>query len=502
MLTWVLVAALFAPHPMAHAADSLAVQASSQPESKPKKTDGGTDTASAKKSKKSKTPKPAPAPAEDGDAVAAPDEPTTDGQIVPESVPRSGAQFTWKKHPSFRAGKAFRIDLKGQFQEDAHASYPRAPGLNCPGQALPTPCTWELHRNRLGVEGELFKHIEFEIEREFTEQELTEKDVLLGYTPESQWKDVNVNLTYVKDAQVQIGKMKVPFGLDELTGVTNNDFVYRSLGASYLAPARDVGVMVHGSFFRHGLQYATGVFEHDGDHARSKKIAGGDTTFAGRLIGTPFRATGVPALGVVEVATAYTLSKLSDDSFRPNGLRGRTVMTQDTFYESVYVKGLRKRWEADVDWAVGPFGARAEYTLVRDNRQAQGLGDEDLPDARAQAWYVSGTWIITGEQKTRPVKASKEFVTSGIGAIELAGRFERMWFDSVNGSEGAYRSPRAESILPSGNRALTLGVNWTLNRFTKLQFNVIREHVEDVERNPVPGSSAFWSRVLRLQFVL
>jgi hypothetical protein len=32
--------------------------------------------------------------------------------------------------------------------------------------------------------------------------------------------------------------------------------------------------------------------------------------------------------------------------------------------------------------------------------------------------------------------------------------------------------------------------------------NAIREHVEDAERNPVPNSAAFWSRVVRLQFVM
>ena len=32
-------------------------------------------------------------------------------------------------------------------------------------------------------------------------------------------------------------------------------FVYRSLGASYLAPARDIGIMAHGRFFKRGLNY-------------------------------------------------------------------------------------------------------------------------------------------------------------------------------------------------------------------------------------------------------
>jgi hypothetical protein len=30
---------------------------------------------------------------------------------------------------------------------------------------------------------------------------------------------------------VQVGRFKIPFGLDQLTGVSHNDFVYRSLGA-------------------------------------------------------------------------------------------------------------------------------------------------------------------------------------------------------------------------------------------------------------------------------
>jgi len=41
-----------------------------------------------------------------------------------------------------------------------------------------------------------------------------------------------------------------------------------------------------------------------------------------------------------------------------------------------------------------------------------------------------------------------------------------------------------------------------LNRFTKLQFNMIREQVGNPDRNPVPDGAAFWSRVFRLQLVL
>lgn len=459
---------------------SQAAAAQEKPPKKPK------DPAKPKKKKKTANPD-----------RPAPDEPV-DPDAADTATPPGGVRFVWKQHPSVRFGSVLRLDFEAKVQEDARRSFPGAQDPNVKGPLK----TYDLHRNRIGLQGNLFKRIEFEIERELTEKELSEKDLLAGLTPQSQWKDVNVNISYINNAQIQIGKFKIPFGLDELTGVTHNDFVYRSLGASYLTPARDIGGMVHGRFFKRGLNYWAGVFRHDGDNARSKKILGGGTTFAARLTGTPFRRVALPGLVPVEVGSAFTVSTLSDDAFRPNGLRGRTVLTQDTFNTPVYVKGQRRRWEADIDWTLGPASARAEYTIVRDDRLGQGLGDNDLPDARARAWYVSGTWLLTGDDKARPVKPANDFLRGGVGAVELAARYERLWFDSVGGTDDPFRNPRAENILPSGDRVLTLGVNWTLNRFTKLQFNGIREHVEDPDRNPVPNGAAFWSRVFRLQFVL
>jgi len=441
------------------------------------------------KDKAAKAENPAPDEIQDPD-----DTQDTDETIDTVATGKGGARLEWKQHPSFRFGKVFRADIEAKFQEDAHASYPGA----LIAQSLNT---FELHRNRVGIQGNFFKHIEYEIERELTERELTEKELQAGKQPKSHWKDVDVNVTYIKNAQIQVGKFKIPFGLDQLTGVTHNDFAYRSEGANYLAPARDIGAMVHGRFLTRGLNYWAGVFRHDGENSRTQKQTGADRTFAARVTGTPFRALDVAGIDGLDLGTAFTVSALSNPSFEANGLRGRTVMTQDTFYRSVYVQGRRRRWEGDVDWIFGPASARAEYTWVTEDRLQQGIGNEDLPDARARSWYVSGTWLLTGEEKTRPVHPAHDFLRGGIGAVELVGRYERMWFDSAGGTGEAFRNPRAENILPSSERALTLGVNWTLNRFLKLQLNAIREHVTDPERSPVPNG-AFWSRVLRLQFVL
>jgi phosphate-selective porin len=453
-----------------------------QKSGKPKKEKSGKDK-SEKKEKKPKVDKPAP------DEVA---DVASGGEADGQDVEHPNA-FSWRNHPSLRYGPV-RLAAEFKLQEDAHASYDGAEttaGLD----------PWELHRNRVGIKGKVGKKIDFEIERELTEKELTEKDILLGLTPRSHWKDVDANVSYFKNVQITAGKFKVPFSLDELTGVTHNDFVYRSLGANYLAPGRDIGSMLHGSFLKHGLRYQAGVFQHDGDNAQSKKIAGGDATVAGRLVVRPLRKVS-PLFDAFEIGGATAVSKLSDDSFRPNGLRARTVITQDTFFQPVYVKGRRTRYEGDFDWTIHRAAIRGEYFHVTDTRRGQSYLDTDLPDARYRAWYLTGTWTVTGERKQRPLRPTSDLFDGGVGAIELAARVERIYGDSVAGTDEPFANPRAETILSSGERALTLGVNWTLNRFMKVQFNAVREHVEDADRNPVPNGAAFWSRVIRLQLVL
>lgn len=441
-----------------------------------------------KKEKKAKKEKPAPDLPDD-----ATDEP--DPQVV-LPPPAQGKGFEWEQHPGIRFGKHFNIEFEAKLQEDYHTSYAGAEqvaGLE----------DWELHRNRIGVLGNVGKHIEFEVEHEFTEHELSEKDIEAGVTPKSQWKDVRANFDYIKNAQIQVGKFKIPFGLDQTTGVTHNDFVYRSLGAIYLSPGRDIGVMVHGRFFKRGLNYWVGGFEHDGDNAKSKKIEGGDQTFAGRVTFRPLRGV-APAFDLMEFGVNAALTSLSDDNFRPNGLRGRTVVSQDTFYEPVYVKGHRTRTGADLDWTIGPASVRGEFDQVLDTRDGQGIDNATLPDARYRSWFVSGTYLLTGEHKARPVKADNDFITGGgIGAIEIAARMERLFFDSVETNGGpVFATPRTLNIQPSGDKLFTIGVNWTLNRFLKIQFDVIHEQVEGTYRNPIPDGSAFWNKALRLQIVL
>jgi phosphate-selective porin OprO/OprP len=425
----------------------------------------------------------APAGAQIQSPLAPPPAPAARSDDVPKAV-----QLVWRDHPSVRAGSQLRLDFQAKFQWDA-----RRPGDDPIGFDR-----YEIHRARVGIQGEVFRHFQFEIERELTERENFDRDNTDRLTPpKSAWKDVFLEVNYTDKAQVRLGKFKIPFGLDQHTSVANNDFVHRSLGASYLSPARDLGLMVHGRFFGRDLNYDVGVFKQDGENSRSTKVQGGDETVAARVVGRPF-TTRVARLDRAEVGGAVVVSAVSAQSVLPNGLRGRTVMSQYTYFEPVFVNGRRRRFGGEFDWMTGPFGVRAEFIQVGEDRKGQGFGDEDLPDARARAWYVSGAWVVTGEDKERPPTPRRR-----LGAVEIAARYERLWFDSVDPEpDAAFSNPRAYTILPSGDRVLTLGVNWYLNRWVKLQLDAIREHPLDAERNPLLRDAAFWSPVFRLQLGL
>jgi hypothetical protein len=57
-------------------------------------------------------------------------------------------------------------------------------------------------------------------------------------------------------------------------------------------------------------------------------------------------------------------------------------------------------------------------------------------------------------------------------------------------------------ILGNSDRAGTIGVNWYLNRWSKVQFNLIRDSLRDPSQGPLSSRSGFWSRVLRLQLTI
>jgi len=221
---------------------------------------------------------------------------------------------------------------------------------------------------------------------------------------------------------------------------------------------------------------------------------------------TVFRKFGPAVLKEAEVGGSFANSDVDDKGFLPNGLRGRTVMSQFTFFDRMFVNGPRRRYGAEFDLNHASFGARAEYMFVTDSRDNQGLGDEDLSKVRGKAWYVQGSWVVTGEKKERPVEPRKGGVGfGGVGSVEVAARFDKLGFDSEKGQDPPFRNSRAETVFPNADSVWTVGFTYRANRWVKIQGNAIHESIEDIERAPISSDTEmpipkFWSTVIRFQF--
>lgn len=390
---------------------------------------------------------------------------------APADSPR--VTFRFRNRPSLRIGDVFRLDLRVKIHGDVRGFRPVLD---------PAAPRVRFTRRRVGLEGTVADWLDYQVERE------------LDPDQRWPWRDVFVNLRVHRAVGVQAGKFKMPFSLEQLTSATDLDFVHRSRAAATLAPGRARGVMVHGRVGGRALFYEVGWFDREGELARHAGHAAGRPTWAVRVL----TGAGVRAL---RVGGAVTTAELPEGL---NGLKGESIGGYD-FFEPVYVAGRRQRLGIEASWTPGPVSVKAEALEVIDERKRQGLSDEDLPPAIARGWYVSGTWLVTGEPKNGNVEPRRPFPHRGFGAIELAARVEQLLFGSrraADPTEPFFANPRAANLVRNRVRAATVGVNWFLNRWVRLQLNGTREAFQDPERTPLPGRRQFWSWVLRLQAVL
>jgi phosphate-selective porin OprO and OprP len=390
--------------------------------------------------------------------------------------PPAEDRFRWEEHPRLQLGDGTWIDFRARVRGDLRESEAE----------LGDPGAFDVARRRVGVEGRLAGVADYQVEYEFSSDE--------------QWRDVYVNYRQFNHLQIQAGKFKLPFSLDENTSSANLDFIYRSRAATQLAPGRDRGVMVHGRVLS-VLQYEAGLFNHDGRNARTNnpdRVYGGTTT-AARATVQPYRSSR-SLLSDLQFGVAFTSSDV------PEGvaaLRGRTALDAPFFSPDLWVRGSRRRVGLEVRWRPGPYSVKAEYIRVQSERRGQSVEHADLSPFIGTGWYVSGTWLATGEKKSSgPDNPRRPLFRGGFGALEFAARVEALGFSSTATEGLPSTSPRADMVLGNRDRATTVGFSWYPHRGIKFQGNLIREVFTNPDRGPLPSQPGFWSHVFSLQLSL
>ena len=365
--------------------------------------------------------------------------------------------------PSLKVGKWLSVDFKARLQGDFRRSEAAIRGDD--GDGI------DIARRRIGVEGRVGTALGYEVEYE-----------LAGG---GMWRDAFLEYRQFKKVQVRAGAFKLPFGLEETTSSTKLDFIYRTRISARLAPGRDRGVEAHGKLGV--VSYEAGVFRHDGDNARpsqSARVFAGRTV-AVRVVARPVRAPESRFAGL-HVGAAFTRGNV------PLGfpaVRARTVFGASFYDSDVLVNGARQRMGLEARWKTGRVALQSEYIRLTDERRGQSIENLDLSPLVAHGWYLSGTYNLTRKRHR-------------LGRFDVAGRYETLSFGSAGGTGEASTSVRAERVLGNSDRVGTVGITWHVNRWVKVQANLIREDIEHPSMGPLSDRSGFWSRVFRLQFAM
>ena len=367
----------------------------------------------------------------------------------------------------FRAGDAVRLEPHARFQTD----------LLLTDQGEPIDDRFEWGRRRIGLDGELFDRLEFQIERELE--------------AESPWRDIYGDVKITPALRIRAGRFKVPFSMEHTTSGFALDFLERSAAVTAMSPGRDLGVMVHGRLADRLVKYEVGVFKHtdsaevpvDGNRA---DVTAGFGTIAGRVTLTPVRDEEDGTTRDLAFGVAFARNTM------PEGLYGVTgrALDGERFFDRMYVNGARTRLGFESLWSAGRFTLKGELLQLMDERKQQAVTGEDLSNLIVRGAYVTGVWRVVGE----PGKKGT--------AVDVSGRFDRLAFSSGNTTDEAFTNPRADHVAPLSQRAWPIGATWTVNRWVRVQANAVREQLIDPLGVRDLAPTAPWTTVMRLQFGL
>jgi phosphate-selective porin OprO and OprP len=394
----------------------------------------------------------------------------------------------------------FLRSADGQFQIQPYG-YVQSDYRAYKGDGAPSD-TFVIRRARFGFQGNFGKYYDFAL--------LIDGAASNGIS----LRDLYLNIKPHPAFQVTVGQFKEPFAQDMMVGVTNIDFVERSL-ASLLYPSastayRSPGAAVHGDISGGVMQYWVGAFN-------GKGILTNNTTNEPEVIGRvrfyPFKKKkdhffqGLAFGGSIGHGRARSLS--GDTSFA-----GANPDAAYTFFPSFLINGPVERYNGEGTWTHGPWAIRAEYDQLMQFRrgvgsaQSGGLGFTNLPAIVAKAGYVQATYLLTGETRPEngtpkvkhPVLGPEAAGGHGWGAWELAFRYDKIQAKEpgVDLTSNTF-TPGSVPTFLGHTDAFTFGANWYLNYWIKYQADFSVDRLKQPSTIGAPPQNYFVV-LQRLQF--
>jgi phosphate-selective porin OprO/OprP len=261
-------------------------------------------------------------------------------------------------------------------------------------------------------------------------------------------------------AKLRVGKFKEPVGLEALRSDRELTFGERSM-ASDLVPLRYMGAQVGGSVLSNSVEYSVGYFNgsNDGSNGNFQWVQSNE--FAGRVFLRPFAATSIRQL------RDFGFGLAGSSGAQHGKIAGLKTEGQSTFFKyssTAVANGPHTRVAPQAYYFAGPAGVMAEYVISSQSVLNKTISRE----LTNQAWELTSSVVLTGEKNSYSgVRPRNSFEPARgirhLGAVELAARYSKVAIDRGTFPLFAKSTTAAEEAREYG-----IGVNWYLNRFTKL----------------------------------
>jgi phosphate-selective porin OprO and OprP len=317
------------------------------------------------------------------------------------------------------------------------------------------PDTFTIDSARVQLDGTFFKDFFYRLEGEGKSGETVNGVLSTGFF---RTKDVYIGWQGMGDwLTLQGGQFKCPLSQEETTSSRFIDFAERSV-LNRLVPGHVQGVLARGSLFDRSIEWSLGVMNgatnRDGD--RGSVDTNDEKDCFGRFFFTPFKTMDLALVKQLRIGFDFT---------RGTRNRGATAVADvgsgdlglplllDYTPGAAILEGVQSRWLGNFSWVYGPASIRAEYLRV--NGQTRGAAENIFHQV---AWYVSASFILTGEEKPleNRIKPKNNFspLNGEWGAFELAARWAVI--DGRNGIDAGLAPAGAQLKVTE----YTFGLNW------------------------------------------
>jgi phosphate-selective porin OprO/OprP len=351
--------------------------------------------------------------------------------------------------------KTYELRITGQIQADYRTYLDGADSTDID--------TFLLRRARLGIEANMFRYYEFRFLPDFGQGQTRIQDAYL-------------NVHYWDAFQLEAGKFKQPFSYEQLIQDRFVPTVERSL-IDQLVPARDIGLMVHGQkLFADRLDWAiavaNGEINGDSDTNDRKDVAA-------RLAVRPFNSEAFgPALRGLQMGISWTIG-VEQEPVNPNTLHTPSNIPWFQFNSTVQASGIRGRYSPELVYFNGPLGLTGQYYYEDQRLRPNTVGPSSgvFVNVPFEGFYVMGTLLLTGEVRTtyseaiaplHPFDPCAPLRCSG--AWELVGRVSRLHVGDKVFAAGVANLADPTRYADTATE-MTLGFNWYLNKWVRMQFN-------------------------------